>query len=326
MNGYWKEVLLSWRRHQPDLRVCVGTAPAGLDEDWLVNLNIRSRKQDMYYSRRRYPTPWLRLLAQFVRFKPKHLVCYGFSGWTVAACGWRKLGLCRRLTVLWEGSTPGVELRDQKVRQWLRARMLGCADDACSQSEQGAAYLRELGGLSVHVHPWLCIDPETIRPRPSRPDGPTRYLYVGSLERRKGTDFLWEVMRELPGAWELTVIGPTREQLTPPPDPRIRLQPALPPDQLRQTLADHDVFLFPSREDTWGVAPIEAAAAGLQVVTSDQTPSARVRAHWLRLPLQVELWRRALQNLPPQPQARAFESEVYARSAPPWRQTLQRSR
>ncbi|MCC1494834.1 glycosyltransferase family 4 protein [Cognatishimia sp. F0-27] len=46
----------------------------------------------------------------------------------------------------------------------------------------------------------------------------------------------------------------------------------LPPDTVRDTLAGHDVFLFPTLGENYGHAIVDALSAGLPLVISDRTP------------------------------------------------------
>jgi glycosyltransferase involved in cell wall biosynthesis len=109
---------------------------------------------------------------------------------------------------------------------------------------------------------------------------PIRFLTLAQLIQRKGIDVLIEACRRLrPGCWQLDVYGDGPE--------RARLERAVAsrglPVKLHRPLAfasrmaafrGAHCFGFPSRWDGWGMAPVEALAAGLPVIATDQTMSA----------------------------------------------------
>jgi len=236
--------------------------------------------------------------------------------------------LAKRLTILWEGSTPGVDMKGDHLRQMLRRWALASADQACTQSQEGADYLTSLGTpVKPTISSWLCVDPSHFESRPGHNRGGTiRFVFVGSVEKRKGVDFLLDVVRQLPGNWRLDLIGPILWQPSGPPDPKINWLGPRSPQQIKALLKDYDVFLFPTREETWGVAPIEAAAAGLVVVTSTSVPAQIERPHWISLAMEKDVWVQALAKIVAAPEAvldqaplaRRAELSIYAQARPPW--------
>jgi glycosyltransferase involved in cell wall biosynthesis len=332
MNAYWRDILENWKKWEPHLQVRTGTL-TGTGQAWPTWVKQigggRRQNRPMYYGglQQRHPTPFGPLLWEMLQLRPRHLVCYGFSGWTLLACLWRRLGLCRQLTLLWEGSSPGVDLRADRVRQKLRSWALRQADLAVTQSPQGEAYLKSLASPTpLSQVAWLFANPQRYQPRKEWAAGPLRLIYVGSLEERKGTDFLLEVLAELPGDWQLDLVGPWLMPSGPPTHPKIRLWGQCPPEQVQSLLAQSQLFLFPSREETWGVAPIEAACSGLAIFVSEFTPSRHLRPHWRSLPLSVNAWRQSLEDLIHHPEglpalaseSRASEERLYGQVKLPW--------
>ncbi len=107
-----------------------------------------------------------------------------------------------------------------------------------------------------------------------------RVLFVGRFIPKKRVTELVEAFSTLPpellerAELELVGDGSLRGQIEArardvAPQARVRLRGFLEPDDVLQAYRDADVFVMPSSE-TWGVAPIEAAAAGLHVVVSDK--------------------------------------------------------
>ncbi|MCI4338171.1 MAG: glycosyltransferase family 4 protein, partial [Thermoplasmata archaeon] len=107
-----------------------------------------------------------------------------------------------------------------------------------------------------------------------RESGPTRFLFVGSLDPMKGTDVLLEAWGQLDHAGmelHLAGTGPLRSQVEQRAagDSRIHYHGILPSVELAAVYRSCDVFLFPSRFETLGLVALEALSSGLYVVASD---------------------------------------------------------
>lgn len=111
------------------------------------------------------------------------------------------------------------------------------------------------------------VDTDRWSPGPPSGNGPLRLLFVGGdLERKGGTELL-EAFSALPeGAAELTLV--TRSRVAARPGVRVAddLTPNAP--ELLRLYQTSDVFVLPTRAEAFGIAAVEAAAAGLPVVAT----------------------------------------------------------
>ncbi|TRX23000.1 glycosyltransferase family 4 protein [Flavobacterium franklandianum] len=101
-----------------------------------------------------------------------------------------------------------------------------------------------------------------------------KILFVGGLSQRKGLSYLFEAVEGLQNKVELTIIGnkavPNCNALN------IALEqhhwiPSLSHDQVLSCMREHDVFVFPSLFEGFGLVITEAMSQGVPVITTDRT-------------------------------------------------------
>lgn len=113
--------------------------------------------------------------------------------------------------------------------------------------------------------PWSRgVDTQLFHPRENLPrpfPGPL-FLYVGRLAVEKNIDAFLTL--ELPGTKIVVGDGPDRKRLEAA-YPQAKFLGALEGEKLAEVYASADVFVFPSRTDTFGLVLLEALASGLPV-------------------------------------------------------------
>lgn len=108
------------------------------------------------------------------------------------------------------------------------------------------------------------VDTDLFRPRDKNflPDARPVLLYAGRVAIEKNIEAFLEL--DLPGAKYVVGDGPQREELERK-YPDVRFVGYKHGEELAQYLAAADVFVFPSRTDTFGLVMLEALASGVPV-------------------------------------------------------------
>jgi glycosyltransferase involved in cell wall biosynthesis len=190
------------------------------------------------------------------------------------------------LIAVWHGAGPVPHLRLRRpghplarALAWLRTngeRRALAADGHIAVHVQVEECVRSLYGLSTPV---TIVDnglDTTIQEHLARPArGRVRTaqtglnaLWVGQTGYRKGLDVAMaavaEVRAELPGL-RLQVAGiPAGKAVE-----GVDWLGIIPPDRMAEVYRDADLFIFPTRYESFGLVVIEAMAAGLPVIVSD---------------------------------------------------------
>ena len=126
--------------------------------------------------------------------------------------------------------------------RWLARRVAKRSDRLLTNSEDTAAYLRELGGRPIVVPPGVDLERFRPSPRPAK----RRVLYLGGRNPRKGYAVASTLADTLVGPW-------LRE---------------VPAEEIPALMAAHDVVLVPSTAEPFGLVAAEAIASGRWVVAS----------------------------------------------------------
>ena len=126
--------------------------------------------------------------------------------------------------------------------------------------------------------------PPAVVGRPRAPAGTRdrgaalRALFVGHLSQLKGLADLHEAMGRVRGLVALTLVGPRTAHDDCPALDRViqahRWIPPVPHARVLELMAEHDVLVFPSIADGFGLVVTEALSRGLPVITTPHTGGA----------------------------------------------------
>ncbi len=200
---------------------------------------------------------------------------------------WAAIMQINRTSLPWVFMNEAVRMRgftDVAKRTFLRRMLrgsvgvIGMGRDA--QSQYCSLVSRKLPSISVPYLPDL--SDFLAQPSVTMPTSVVRFFTAAQMIHRKAFDVLLAACSQLPhSGWELTIAGdgPLRPSLEIQFRSRfgnqVRFLGHIPYGKRARAFAEQQVFVFPSRWDGWGVAPVEAMAAGLPVISSDQVMSMR---------------------------------------------------
>lgn len=127
--------------------------------------------------------------------------------------------------------------------------------------------------VPIHVLPYGAPPPTSQPLRP--PDsGPLRVLFVGSLGQRKGLSYLLEAVALLGDAVSLTLIGRPTSTTCAPLNAALQRHttiPSLPHAAILEQMRQHDVLVFPSLFEGFGLVLTEALSQGLPLIATPHT-------------------------------------------------------
>lgn len=127
---------------------------------------------------------------------------------------------------------------------------------------------------NIVLAPYGGPSPHPTEPLPREKGAPLRVLYVGSLGQRKGVSYLLDAVRPLGSRAQLTLVGTRPAGECKPLDDALRAHrwvASLPHGEILAEMRNHDVFVFPSLFEGFGLVILEALAQGTPVITTPHT-------------------------------------------------------
>ena len=128
----------------------------------------------------------------------------------------------------------------------------------------------------ISINPYG-VDTQMFRPpeKEKAPEESTRFVFVGSVDARKGIPFLLEAWNKITlSNIELTLIGPVTngiEKFIRTYYPSVIIKGKLSFNEVKVILPNYDVMIFPSFFEGFGLVIPEAMACGLPVITTTAT-------------------------------------------------------
>ena len=174
----------------------------------------------------------------------------------------------------WAMTIKGMQDSEQKLAR--KDRELALADHIFVASTFTKQTLQDYPGqlAPVHVIPYGFPTPVKDRQYDRAGQRPLRLLFVGGLSQRKGLAELFAAVAPFGDRVALTVVGRLPQENCPPLTEalsRHRHIPSLPHDQILTLMRQHDLLLFPSHFEGFGLVITEAMSQGTPVITTERT-------------------------------------------------------
>lgn len=231
----------------------------------------------------------------------------------------------------WASTLTGFKDSPEKLAR--KDDELAAATKIIVASSFTASTLKEYPGKLVsHIvvpYGFPAVSSESDRaPRgPVTKEKPLRLLFVGGLSQRKGIADLFAAVNILGAAVSLTVVGGKVAADCPALDKELarhRWIPSLPHEKILEEMRSHDLMVFPSLFEGFGLVITEAMSQGTPVVTTERTAGPDLIMHgengWLITAGSIESLVQQLEKLVKNPEA-VREAGIHARqtaAARPW--------
>ena len=225
------------------------------------------------------------ILWELLKLRPAVIFTSAFSMWTLAALAMKMFTGCR-VIMIWDGVGPSTMCLDRPMRHRIRWLMGHFIDAAVSNTREGIEYLQDVLGMpeSKLVHyPYLVPEANALlsgdNGHPRRFDSRPVFLFVGTIEKRKGWRQLLETVRCLrqqvrcPFSVVLVGNGPDMEELRQLVSSGglssfVHVAGAVRYESLGTYFEASDVFVLPSLEDIWGTVVVEGMLFGKPILCS----------------------------------------------------------
>lgn len=189
----------------------------------------------------------------------------------------------------WIEADGGIISNDNKLKYGLKRHLISSASAWLSSGKVTTEYLVHYGAKreKTYVYPFTSVSTnqildhvptkekkEKLRQQLGMTEGKI-IISVGQFIHRKGFDILLHTAAQLPKDIGVYIIGgkPTDDYLQIKKEmnlQRVHFVDFMPTDQLSKYYQAADAFVFPTREDIWGLVVNEAMANGLPVITTER--------------------------------------------------------
>ncbi len=216
----------------------------------------------------------------------------------------------RELWPEWEATIPGINDSEEKLIN--KDNELALADCVFAASTFTAntlkVYPKELKHVKVIPFGFPEINSDKIFQK-FKPNKKLKLLFVGGLSQRKGIANLFTAVNSLKNHVELTVVGRKLNEDCAILNKELKNHnyiANLPFPEVLKLMGEHDVFVFPSLFEGFGMVITEAMSQGLPVITTINTAGGDLIEHgkngWLVTPGSTDELTILLQNLIEKPE------------------------
>ena len=174
----------------------------------------------------------------------------------------------------WSGTLTGFNDSSDKLNK--KDRELALADVIFVASSFTKKTLKEYSGNLPEITVIPYGFPPANNQKEYKPlvDRKLKVLFVGGLSQRKGISYLFEAVEGLEDKVELTIVG--QKAVTNCKALNLALEkhtwiPSLSHNQVLACMREHDVFVFPSLFEGFGLVITEAMSQGVPVITTERT-------------------------------------------------------
>lgn len=170
----------------------------------------------------------------------------------------------------WANTLPGLKDSDEKLRR--KDDEIDMADSIIVASKFVESTINKyfMTKKNIYVIPY-CSPSNKVLKVPSNHKGKLRVLYVGSLSQRKGLSYAIDAIDALKDRVTFTIVGKKTTQACIPLNnalDKYKWIQSLPHDQILEQMRDHDVLLFPTLFDGFGLVISEALSQGIPIITT----------------------------------------------------------
>jgi glycosyltransferase involved in cell wall biosynthesis len=186
----------------------------------------------------------------------------------------------------WAGTLTGFKDSDEKLKrkdaELAQATKIVVASSFTAQTLKAYSGKLPVPMVVPYGFPAVLEEPERPAREPITKENPLRLLFVGSLSQRKGIADLFAAVKILGSVISLTVIGKKVTDDCPALDRELakhRWIPSLPHDRILDEMRAHDIFVFPSLFEGFGLVITEAMSRGTPVITTERTAGPDLITH-----------------------------------------------